>query len=177
MPLQLLQFLPEGRQARDGGAVGLVGDRLFLHLRPSRVGFLFIPGTPGFWIKRSLRDEIVQRASIIVQIEDAIAVTSSGDQPIINSSMNMGDAMLLGRGRCLEGVAEHDCGGKRNFYLARHFLSPGRTSRLWPVVAANTGRDRKCRRHHKALYEGHLSGSAEHILSSSELGTKAREPF
>jgi hypothetical protein len=91
--------------------------------------------------------------------------------------MNMGDAMLLGRGRCREGVAEHDCGGKRNFYLAQHFLSPGRTSRHWPLVAADTGRDCKCRRHHKALYEGHLSGSAEHILSSSELGTKAREPF
>jgi hypothetical protein len=52
--------LSEGRQASDRGAVGLVGGRLFLHLRSSRVGILFIP--------------IVERATIILQAEDAIAL-------------------------------------------------------------------------------------------------------
>ncbi len=71
--LQLFQFLPQGGQARDRRAVRLVSGRLFLHLRPSRGGILSIPGTPGFWIKCALRDQIVERATIIFQIEDAIA--------------------------------------------------------------------------------------------------------
>ena len=100
--------------------------------------------------------------------------SSSGDHPIINPSMNMGDAMALGRGRCREYAAEHDCGGKRNFCLAQHFCISWSN---FAALAARCGQHRKCRRHHKALYEGHLSGSAEHILSSSELGTKAREPL
>jgi hypothetical protein len=66
--------LSEGRQASDRGAVGLVGGRLFLHLRSSRVGILFIPGAPSVRIKRSLRDQIVERATIILQAEDAIAL-------------------------------------------------------------------------------------------------------
>jgi len=39
----------------------------------------------------------------------------------------MGDAMMmLGRGRCREGEAENNSGGKRNFCLAEHFcISPG----------------------------------------------------
>jgi len=67
-----LSVLPEGRQARDRRAVGLVGGRLFLHLGPSRVGILFIPGLTGFRVKCSLRDQIVERATMILQIEDTI---------------------------------------------------------------------------------------------------------
>ena len=44
-----------------------------MHLHPSRVGILFIPGAPVFWIKRSFPDEIVERSTIIFQIENAIA--------------------------------------------------------------------------------------------------------
>ena len=39
--------------------------RLFLHLRPSRLGIRFVPGAPGLWIECSLRDEIVERMPII----------------------------------------------------------------------------------------------------------------
>src|SRR5215470_3454848 len=51
--------------------------------------------------------------------------------------MNMGDAMMLGRGRCREGDAENHCGGKRNLGIAEHFriswlsfaaLAPGMTA-------------------------------------------------
>ena len=45
-----------------------------MHLRPSRVGILFIPGAPSVRIKRSLRNQIVERATIILQAEDAIAL-------------------------------------------------------------------------------------------------------
>jgi hypothetical protein len=72
--LYFSQFLPEGRQAGDRRAVGLVGGRLFLYLCPSLVGILFIPGTPGLCIKRSLRDQTIERATIISQVEDAIAL-------------------------------------------------------------------------------------------------------
>ena len=65
--------MPEGRQASDRRAVGLVGGRLFLHLRPSRLGILLIPGASGFCIKRPLRDQIVEGVTIIPQIENAIA--------------------------------------------------------------------------------------------------------
>jgi hypothetical protein len=37
-----------------------VGSRLFLYLRPARVGVLFIPQTPSFRIEHSLHDEIVE---------------------------------------------------------------------------------------------------------------------
>jgi hypothetical protein len=40
--------------------------------------------------------------------------------------INMGDAMMFGRGRCRESGAENNRSGKRNFYLAEHF----RVSRL-----------------------------------------------
>jgi hypothetical protein len=36
----------------------------------------------------------------------------------------MGDAMMLGRGRSREGVAENDCDGNCKFCLAQHSLSP-----------------------------------------------------
>ena len=58
--LQLLQFFLQRGQARDRGAVGLIGSRLFLYLRPARVGVLFIPRTPSFRIEHSLRGEIVE---------------------------------------------------------------------------------------------------------------------
>jgi hypothetical protein len=35
--------------------------------------------------------------------------------------LTMGDAMMLGRGRCGQRTAKNNCSGKRNFYLARHF--------------------------------------------------------
>src|SRR6516164_2880937 len=35
--------------------------------------------------------------------------------------MNMGDAMMLGRGRCRKADAENHCGRKCNFCLAEHF--------------------------------------------------------
>src|SRR3974377_2313011 len=44
------------------------------HLRPTSVGILFPPGTPGFWIVGPLRREIIERAAIILQIEHAIAL-------------------------------------------------------------------------------------------------------
>jgi hypothetical protein len=34
--------------------------------------------------------------------------------------MNMGDAMMLGRGRCCEGTAENNSSGKRNYRLTAH---------------------------------------------------------
>ena len=43
-----------------------------MHLGPSRVGILFIPGLTGFRVKCSLRDQIVERATMILQIEDTI---------------------------------------------------------------------------------------------------------
>jgi hypothetical protein len=52
--------LPEGGQACERRAVGLIGGRLFLHLCPSRVGILFIPWALGFLIKRCLRDQIFE---------------------------------------------------------------------------------------------------------------------
>ena len=45
-----------------------------MHLRPPRLGILLSPGMPRFRIEPSLHDEIVQRATIILQIEDAIAL-------------------------------------------------------------------------------------------------------
>jgi len=47
---------------------------VLLHRRPTSVGILFTPGTPGFWIVGSLRREIIERAAIILQIEHAIAL-------------------------------------------------------------------------------------------------------
>ena len=44
-----------------------------LDLCPSRLGILPSPGTSGFCIKRPLRDQIVEGATIILQIENAIA--------------------------------------------------------------------------------------------------------
>ena len=35
--------------------------------------------------------------------------------------INMGDAMMSGRGRCRKSGAENNRSGKRNFYLAEHF--------------------------------------------------------
>ena len=63
-----LVFLQKG-QACDRHAIGLISDCLFLHLRPPRVGILFIPRTPGFGIERSLHEEVVERATIVFQIE------------------------------------------------------------------------------------------------------------
>src|ERR1700751_3806198 len=50
-----------------------MGDRVFLHLRPTGVGIPFTPGPPGLRIVRSLCCEIVERAAIILQIEHAIS--------------------------------------------------------------------------------------------------------
>jgi hypothetical protein len=47
--------------------------------------------------------------------------TNADGNHVINRRMNTGDAMMLGRGRCREGGAQNNCGGKRNFYLAQHF--------------------------------------------------------
>jgi hypothetical protein len=59
------------------------------------------------------------------------ATSSGGDHPVINRSMNMGGAMVLGRGRRRESGAENDCNGNYKFCLAQHSLSPGRASRLY----------------------------------------------
>jgi hypothetical protein len=40
---------------------------------------------------------------------------------VIDRRMNMGDAMMLGRGRRCEGGAENNGNGKRNFHLAEYF--------------------------------------------------------
>jgi hypothetical protein len=52
------------------------------------------------------------------------ATNADGDH-VVNRRMNMADAMMLGRGQGWEGVAENNCGGKRNFCRAQHVLSPG----------------------------------------------------
>jgi len=72
--LQFLQLLFKKWQARDRGAIGLVGDRVFLHLRPTRIGIPLIPGMFGVGIVRCLRHQIIERTMIILQIEDAIAL-------------------------------------------------------------------------------------------------------
>jgi hypothetical protein len=38
-----------------------------------------------------------------------------------DARINMGNAMMLGRGRCRESGAENNRSGKRNFYFAEHF--------------------------------------------------------
>ncbi len=45
-----------------------------MYLHPAGVRILLIPRTPRFRIERSLRNKIVQRAPIILQIEDTIAL-------------------------------------------------------------------------------------------------------
>jgi hypothetical protein len=49
--------------------------------------------------------------------------------------MNMGDAMMLGRGRCCEGTAENNSSGKRNYHLTGHL----RISRLSRCGATRNG--------------------------------------
>jgi hypothetical protein len=49
------------------------------------------------------------------------AATNGVGDHVINRRINVGGAMMLGRGRCREGGDENNCGGKRNFCLAQHF--------------------------------------------------------
>src|SRR5690242_15452735 len=51
-----------------------MGDRVFLHLRPTGVGILFSPGASGLRIEPTLCREIIERAAVILQIEHAIAL-------------------------------------------------------------------------------------------------------
>jgi hypothetical protein len=53
------------------------------------------------------------------------AATSGVGDRVINLRMNMGDTMMLGRGRCREDGAENNRSGKRNFCPAEHSVSPG----------------------------------------------------
>ena len=75
-------------------------------------------------------------------VGETAAANGVGDH-VINRRMNMGDAMMLGRGRCREGDAENNCGGKRNFCLAQHFCLLVELRRQTPngLAVANAGRD------------------------------------
>ena len=42
---------------------------------------------------------------------------------VIDWPMNMGDRMMLGRGRCRKGSAENDYDGEHNLF-SQHLLSP-----------------------------------------------------
>src|SRR5690349_13340459 len=57
--LQFLQLFFQEGQAGHRSAIGLVGDRVFLHLRPACFGILLIPRTPGLGIVRTLRGQVI----------------------------------------------------------------------------------------------------------------------
>ena len=61
------------------------------------------------------------RAFVKLVRGSAAATSGRGDHHVINRRMNIGDAMMLGRGRCREGDAKNNCSRKRNFCLAEHF--------------------------------------------------------
>ena len=71
--LQFLKLLLHLGQACDERAVGLIGGRLLLHLLPARVGVLLVPRPFGFWVEDRLQDQVIQRAVIIAETENAIA--------------------------------------------------------------------------------------------------------
>src|SRR5262249_36616379 len=71
--LQLLQLFPQEGETCGRCATGLISDGLFLDLRQARVGIFFIPRASRVDIKTALRDQIIERAAIVLQIEDAIA--------------------------------------------------------------------------------------------------------
>jgi hypothetical protein len=60
--------------------------------------------------------------------------------------INMGDAMMFGRGRCRESGAENNRSRKRNFYLAEHFrvFRLGFATRLESKMAGGMQSDLGC---------------------------------
>jgi hypothetical protein len=89
--------------------------------------------SPPIWWRTRARAGASATASWAARRRTA-ATSSGGDHPVINRRMNMGGAMVLGRGRRRESGAENDCNRNCKFCLAQHFLSPGRASRLYLPV-------------------------------------------
>ena len=62
-------------QMRDEPAIPAIVGRLLLHHVPARDGVLFVPRPPGFGIEGPLLRQALQRAVILFEIEDAVALT------------------------------------------------------------------------------------------------------